>query len=54
MQSIEQLIAQEINAQPRQVAATVALLDEGATAAMGGGGAATPRAWLRLAARWGS
>ena len=31
MQSIEQLIAQEINAQPRQVAATVALLDEGAT-----------------------
>jgi len=31
MQSIEQLIAQEINAQPKQVAATVALLDEGAT-----------------------
>mgnify|MGYP000471736197 CR=1 FL=1 len=29
MQSIEQLIAQEINAQPRQVAATVALLGLG-------------------------
>ncbi|MFP1677666.1 Tex family protein [Alloalcanivorax sp. C16-2] len=31
MESIEQIIAQELNAQPRQVAAAVALLDEGAT-----------------------
>ncbi len=31
MQSIEQRSAQEINAQPKQVAATVTLLDEGAT-----------------------
>ena len=31
MESIEQIIAQELNAQPRQVAAAVGLLDEGAT-----------------------
>ena len=31
MQSIEQIIAQELNAQPQQVTAAVALLDEGAT-----------------------
>ena len=30
MQSIEQIIAQELNAQPRQGAAAVALLDDGA------------------------